>query len=63
MSRTPLFSTVAMAPPPQTVFPGMALSQRDFRLHFAINNGSISLPDSVPVFSAEKLDSQLDEVN
>ncbi len=63
MSRSPMFTAVAMVPPPQTVYPTLALTQRDFRLHFAINNGSSSYPDEIPIYYADRLDAQLDEVN
>ena len=43
-------------------FPGLALTQKDFRFNFSINNGSKSLPSRVPVYKAETLDMQLDEV-
>jgi hypothetical protein len=62
MSRVPMFTAVAMAPPPQTVYPNIALTQRDFRLHFAINNGSSSYPAEIPIYYVDKLDAQLDEV-
>ena len=35
--------------------------QKDFRLLFALNCGSLSMPASVPVFCPEALDDQLDE--
>jgi len=62
MAKTSLFSAVAMAAPPQTVLPGLELSRRDFRLHFAINCGSISLLPFVPIYNPCQLDDQLDEV-
>ena len=36
-------------PSPTTQFPGLALTQRDFRLNFCINNGSMSMLPYVPV--------------
>jgi len=61
MSRPkPLLSKIAL---PQTGFPGLALSQRDFRLNFCINNGSLSLSSVAPVYAAATLDRQLDEVS
>jgi hypothetical protein len=61
MAKTSIFSGMVIASPPQTIFPGLALAHRDFRLHFAINNGSLSLVDTVPVYSPGQLDWQLDE--
>jgi hypothetical protein len=61
MSRpSALLSKIAV---PQTAFPGIALTQRDFRLNFCINNGSLSLSSVVPVYAAATLDRQLDEVH
>jgi hypothetical protein len=61
MAKTSIFSGMVIASPPQTIFPGLAINHRDFRLHFAINNGSLSLIDNVPVYTANNLDFQLDD--
>jgi hypothetical protein len=37
-----------------------ALSQPDYRINFALNCGSVSNPDVVPIYSAITLDTQLD---
>jgi hypothetical protein len=63
MSKTSIFNTIAMAAPPQSQFPSIALTSKDFRFHFAVNCGSISLTDSVPIYTSEYLDTQLDEVS
>ena len=48
---------------PQSHFPEFALSSRDFRLNFCINNGSESMLKIVPVYTPRELDSQLDIVS
>jgi hypothetical protein len=59
MSRpSPLLSKIGA---PNTNFPGMALTQRDFRLNFCINNSSHSLPATVPIYKVDTLDRVLDE--
>ena len=61
MSRpSPIYSKFSA---PQSQFPSIALTQRDFRLNFCINNGSCSNCDSVPIYTAATLDRQLDEVS
>jgi hypothetical protein len=62
MSRSYMFTSVAMPAPPTSTFPHLALSSRDFRLHFAINCGSLSNIHEVPIYTPELLDSQLDMV-
>jgi hypothetical protein len=62
MSRSYMFASVAMPAPPTSTFPHLALSYRDFRLHFAINCGSLSNIHEVPIYTPELLDSQLDMV-
>jgi len=62
MSKLSHFSAVALTAPPQTQFPHLALSSRDFRLHFAINCGSLSQIELVPIYRWPTLDAQLDEV-
>ena len=47
---------------PNTTFPGLALTQKDFRMNFCINCGSKSLPEEVPIFCSDSLDQQMDEV-
>ena len=37
--------------------------QRDFRLNFCINNGSLSMLPYVPIYALDQLDNQLDEVS
>ena len=49
-------------PAPTTQFPGLALTQRDFRLNFCINNGSLSMLPYVPVYDVDRLDAQLDDM-
>ena len=49
-------------PAPTTQFPGLALTQRDFRLNFCINNGSLSMLPYVPVYEVDRLDAQLDDM-
>lgn len=62
MSRASMFTAVAMPAPPTTVYPSLGLNSRDFRLHFAINCGSLSMLEEVPIYTPELLDHQLDEV-
>ena len=60
MSRpSPMISKITV---PNTVFPGLALTKKDFRINFAINCGSKSLPEEVPIFKPVTLDEQLDAV-
>ena len=60
MSRpSPMISKITV---PNTVFPNLALTKRDFRINFAINCGSKSLPEEVPIFKSVNLDEQLDTV-
>ena len=60
MSRpSPMISKITV---PTTVFPGLALRKKDFRINFAINCGSKSLPEEVPIFKSMTLDDQLDAV-
>jgi hypothetical protein len=40
----------------------LAVTQKDFRLNFCINNGSKSMPSMVPIYSPDYLDELLDEV-
>eukprot|EP01035_Chromulina_nebulosa_P017044 gene17044-22553_t len=47
---------------PQSTFPTLALKYRDFRLNFCINNGSVSMASCVPIYKAEIIDKQLDEM-
>ena len=37
--------------------------QRDLRLNFCINNGSLSMLPYVPIYTLDQLDNQLDEVS
>lgn len=62
MSRSYMFTAVAMPAPPSSTFPHLESNSRDFRLHFAINCGSLSNIDEVPIYTPELLDSQLDQV-
>ncbi len=55
-------SSLSIIPVPQTQFPGMAITHRDFRLNFCVNNGSKSMPSMVPVYKTHLLDQQLDDV-
>jgi len=43
------------------VFPGLALKRGDFRFNFCINSGSMSMPAVVPIYTADNLDTQLDQ--
>lgn len=47
---------------PQSQFPGFSINSKDFRFNFVINNGSKNMPTCVPIYKAETLDDQLDEV-
>eukprot|EP00606_Chrysophyceae_sp_TOSAG23-5_P001196 GSChrysophyteH2.ASY1.ANO1.1381.1 assembled CDS len=47
---------------PRSSFPGLALTHRDFRFHFCMNTGSISMPGKVCIYHAHTLDAQLDEM-
>jgi hypothetical protein len=62
MMKSTSFTGLVIASPPQTIFPGLAIQHRDFRFHYAINNGSSSLLETVPVFTPSNLDDQLDEI-
>ena len=53
-------SSLSIVPLPQHFFPGLALTQRDFRFNFVINNGSRGR--FVTIYTASQLDDQLDEV-
>jgi hypothetical protein len=55
-------STLSIIPIPQQQFPGLAITQRDFRLNFCINNGSKTMPSMVPIYSPAYLDELLDEM-
>lgn len=55
-------SSLSIIPIPQHQFPGLAVTQRDFRMDFCINNGSKSMPSMVPIYSPDNLDELLDEV-
>lgn len=60
MSRaSPLLSKFTA---PNTHFPDLALTYRDFRLNFCLNNGSRSIQTPVPVYKPHLLDKQLDHV-
>eukprot|EP00981_Chlorochromonas_danica_P015379 scaffold11846_cov149-Ochromonas_danica.AAC.10 len=59
MARASLLSGVTA---PFASFPGFGSIPKDFRLHYAINFGSISLLDAVPIYTPAQLDGQLDEV-
>lgn len=59
MSRpSPIISKITV---PSSVFPGIALTHKDFRIYFAVNCGSKSLPDEVSIFNVDDLDEQLDD--
>lgn len=60
MCKSAMLSVKTMAP--QTLFPSLAIKQRDFRLNFCINNGSSSMTSCVPVYTVDNLDRQLDEM-
>lgn len=60
MARASLLSGVTA---PFASFPGFGSIPKDFRLHYAINFGSISLLDAVPIYTPAQLDGQLDEVS
>lgn len=47
---------------PHANYPEFALTSRDFRLNFCINNGSCTMPDAVFIYKPDILDSQLDLV-
>ena len=55
-------SSLSIIPIPQHQFPGLAITQRDFRMDFCVNNGSKSMPSMVPIYSPDYLDELLDEV-
>ena len=55
-------SSLSIIPIPQHHFPGLAVTERDFRMDFCINNGSKSMPGMVPIYSPDYLDELLDEV-
>lgn len=55
-------SSLSIIPVPVAHFPGMAITHRDFRLNFCINNGSKSMPNVVPIYKVGQLDRQMDEV-
>jgi len=60
MSRpSPILSKITV---PNSVFPGLALTHKDFRINFCLNCGSKSLPDEVPIFNVDDFDEQLDDV-
>lgn len=48
---------------PTSTFPTFAFKNRDFRVNFCVNNGSVSMASCVPIYKAETLDRQLDEVS
>jgi len=56
-------SSLSIIPIPQHQFPGLAVTQRDFRMDFCINNGSKSMPSMVPIYTPDNLDELLDEVS
>jgi len=62
MSKLSHFTAFAATAPPHTQYPHLALCCRDFRLHFAINCGSLSQIELVPIYYPHLLDSQLDEI-
>ena len=63
MSRRDLLTNIYNKfAPPNSQFPQLALSHGDFRLNFCINSGSRSLSKMVPIYKAELLDRQLDEM-
>ncbi len=63
MSRRDLLTNIYNKfAPPNSQFPHFALSNGDFRLNFCINSGSRSLSKLVPIYKAELLDRQLDEM-
>lgn len=47
---------------PSLKFPSLALKKRDFRINFCLNCGSGSMPSLVPIYDAEHLDRQFDEM-
>jgi hypothetical protein len=47
---------------PKSAFPGFALAKRDFRYVFCVNNGSLSMPGKICVYTPATLDTQLDEM-
>lgn len=62
MSCSSLFTAVAIPSPPTTVYPILRINSRDFRLHFAINGGSYSMLEGVPIYTPDSLDETLDEI-
>lgn len=56
---TNIYNKIAV---PHSQFPHLALSHGDFRLNFCINSGSRSLSKMVPIYTAELLDRQLDDM-
>ena len=55
-------SSLSIIPVPFNRFPGLALTQKDFRFNFCINNGSKSMPSMIPIYRPDNLDEFLDEV-
>jgi len=55
-------SSLSIIPVPNNRFPGLSITQRDFRLNFCINNGSKSMPSMIPIYKPENLDEYLDEM-
>ena len=56
-------SSLSIIPVPHHQFPGLAVTQKDFRLNFCVNTGSKSMPSVVPIYSPQCLDELLDEVS
>ncbi|KAL3899881.1 MAG: hypothetical protein SGPRY_012566 [Prymnesium sp.] len=46
---------------PKSTF-ACALTRRDWRINFALNSGSVSIPPGVPIYLPDKIHSQLDRV-
>jgi len=57
---SPILSKLAV---PYSHYPGLALTQKDFRLNFCINCGTQSSPAVVPIYRVNTLDAQMDEVS
>ena len=57
---SPMLSKLAV---PHSHYPGLALTQKDFRLNFCINCGTQSSPAVVPIYRVQTLDAQMDEVS
>jgi len=61
MSRPSKFLARLLFIPNSSYPPQIALTRSDYRINFALNCGSITSPEGVPIYRADTLDMQLDE--